>query len=911
MRKVISVLICIAVLLFVSVSIAEANRSITIKSETNVVFLKKQLKLQAEVTKATADAPEKTQLVWESDHPEIAKVNNGLVAGVSAGKAKITVSAKDDPSITASIEIEVQVPVKTIKPEQARLEMFVGENYKEEAELKVEIQPEDAFYKDVSYSSSNEKVATVDEKGKVTAVGAGNAKITIASNEPGSTAKANVNVVVKQAIDKIVFDEQEIYVAEKQSKTVKPGFEPKSASTKQLEWVSQDESIAKVANNGSITGVSCGTTIITATAKDTGTVKETITVTVIKALKKISVDYPRLTLEPGIDWKQKITITPEDASVKGITWTSSNEKVATVDENGKISPIAPGKCTITGISQDGYNAKVQVPVEVKKHDVVITSPGETKVDFAVKDYQSMAGMQVGNMFWGTIWKTTVTYKNKCVKPADSSDNRLIPIKPGSDIISVVEKENKKISSKKKYTVFVARSAVEEEDKEESSVSTTDTDLNKQNNTESSVADVKEKNGEEKSRLEKIYESRHASDKSNGTEALDTKADNENVANEIDQPLFEGIPWGIKCSEMRSILWEKGYKLKDPRIIRNEILQVLLYGKMSVAGFESYKVLFSFSGDLLGYLSVPQNETRCELFKVECYFDSSIPFDDLKQSIIKTYELSENDAEISENSYIWDVNGVSIELSLKERYTRLIMNCGGSAINDNAENEKEAKDTSVNKDEQAASLPTTQLYHTMVDESGTFMKAVKLSQDEIASKGESILEWKAFNVAVAASLEDKVENNEKWECLRVGCFIDGEPEWGYMTGMKKNGQEDTLKAFIGGTKDEPCVYIYNERTGLNRIGMINGSVDWTVTRDQVYLGDLAAYVSGDNTGILYAAGSYGPDPVAISNEGYILWRSDIGLEDETIQSIELADNWVEVRYESGSMEYVEYNGKVMP
>ena len=200
---------------------------------------------------------------------------------------------------------------------------------------------------------------------------------------------------------------------------------------------------------------------------------------------------------------------------------------------------------------------------------------------------------------------------------------------------------------------------------------------------------------------------------------------------------------------------------------------------------------------------------------------------------------------------------------------------------------------------------------MVDDSGIFKKTEKMSQDEIASKGESILEWKSFNISVIATLENKVENNEKWEYLRVGCFIDGEPEWGYITGMKKNGQEDTLKAFIGGTKDDPCVYIYNERTGLNRIDMIDGPADWTLSRDQVYLGDLAAYVSGEDTGILYAAGSYGPDPVAISNEGNILWHSDIGLEGETIQYMELTDNCIEVRYESGSMEHLEYNGKVMP
>ena len=97
---------------------------------------------------------------------------------------------------------------------------------------------------------------------------------------------------------------------------------------------------------------------------------------------------------------------------------------------------------------------------------------------------------------------------------------------------------------------------------------------------------------------------------------------------------------------------------------------------------------------------------------------------------------------------------------------------------------------------------------------------------------------------------------------------------YTEAVKQNGKHVTLKAFMGGTEDEPQVYVYDAEYGLTMLDLMDGVEVWTLTKNNCPLGDAAVCTIGENTGILYIAGTDGPDPVAISSEGNILWRSEI-------------------------------------
>ena len=190
---------------------------------------------------------------------------------------------------------------------------------------------------------------------------------------------------------------------------------------------------------------------------------------------------------------------------------------------------------------------------------------------------------------------------------------------------------------------------------------------------------------------------------------------------------------------------------------------------------------------------------------------------------------------------------------------------------------------------------------------------KMTREEIIGSGQVVFEWAEFNVSVLAAYEVVTEKagETPWETLRVGCFIDDEPEWGYTEQVQQSGQSRNLTAFIGGTEDEPQVYVYDAEYGLIMLDLIDGSEQWELSKDTCSLGDCAVVTTGANTGILYVAGSDGPDPIAISAEGNVLWRSVI--DDPEIYGpteIILNPNDIEIHYECGKAVKLEYNGELI-
>ena len=187
----------------------------------------------------------------------------------------------------------------------------------------------------------------------------------------------------------------------------------------------------------------------------------------------------------------------------------------------------------------------------------------------------------------------------------------------------------------------------------------------------------------------------------------------------------------------------------------------------------------------------------------------------------------------------------------------------------------------------------------------------MAREEIIGTGEVILDWKEFNVSVLGAYEKTGEGNNIWETVRVGCFIDDDPIWGYTEAVKLTGQNVSLKAFMGGTEDEPQVYVYDEAYGLMMLDLMDGIESWTILKTNCPLGDAAVTAVSPQTGILYVAGTDGPDPVAISAEGNILWRSvidDPEVYDPT--KITLNSNDIRIYYGSGKTVILEYNGEVI-
>lgn len=222
-------------------------------------------------------------------------------------------------------------------------------------QLTATVAPNDATDPSVTWSSDDTNVATVDENGLVSAVGAGTANITVTTTDGGKTATCAVTVTAPAApilVTGISIPASAILaIGESQSLTIT--YTPSDANTGKAitSWVSSDEAVATV-NNGTITGVAAGTATITATSQGGFTASCTVTVQAV-AVTGVTLNKTTLTLkEEGFETLTP-TIAPSNATNKAVTWTSSNEAVATVDANGKVTGVAEGQATITVTTVDG------------------------------------------------------------------------------------------------------------------------------------------------------------------------------------------------------------------------------------------------------------------------------------------------------------------------------------------------------------------------------------------------------------------------------------------------------------------------------------------------------------------------------------------------------------------------------
>ncbi len=197
-----------------------------------------------------------------------------LSAFFCAGMLLVTACHKDDDNNTEQSDKTVSVLGVTLDKTSVSLE--VGATLT----LTATVSPDNADNKTVTWSSSDEAVATVDENGKVTAVAVGN--VTITAKAGDKTAECKVTISAKIiAVESITFDESSLSLLVGDSKTLTATVSPENADNKTVTWSSSDEAIATVDENGKVTAVAAGTATIKASANDGSGMKAECEVTVI------------------------------------------------------------------------------------------------------------------------------------------------------------------------------------------------------------------------------------------------------------------------------------------------------------------------------------------------------------------------------------------------------------------------------------------------------------------------------------------------------------------------------------------------------------------------------------------------------------------------------------------------------
>ena len=329
---------------------------------TTAITINKNSQEQLYATILPENASDKS-IVWTSDNEEVATVDeNGQVTAVGVGEANITAIAADGSGVTATCKVTVTPKLVTsVTLDQS--ELTIERTYT--AQLSATIAPEDADNRTVSWTSDNEEVATVDENGQVTAVGVGEANITAtAADGSGITATCKVTVTPK-LVTSVTLDESELTIEKTYTAQLSATITPDDADNRTVTWTSDNEEVATVDENGLVTAVSVGEANITATAVDGSGVTATCKVTVTpKLVTSVILDESELTIEKNFTEQLTATVAPDDADNLSLTWTSDNEEVATVDENGLVTAVGEGTATITATANDGSGVSASCVVTV-------------------------------------------------------------------------------------------------------------------------------------------------------------------------------------------------------------------------------------------------------------------------------------------------------------------------------------------------------------------------------------------------------------------------------------------------------------------------------------------------------------------------------------------------------------------
>ena len=302
------------------------------------------------------NATDKTVTWTTSDETVIGFLDDeGLIDGLKAGEATVTASIA---GYSVSVKVKVTdplVPVTGVKLDRTTAEMKTGDTL----QLNATVEPEDATSKDVTWTSSDKTIATVSTKGLVKALKAGKVTITVSANKKTATCEITIT---DYAVEGITLSADAITLTEGEDMTLTATVAPENATDKTVTWSSSDETVATVDQNGKVTAVKAGEAVITAKAGEkSAACKVTVEAAAIE-VEEITIDLTDEIIKVGETLILTATVTPADATDVTVTWSSSDESIATVDDKGVVTGVSMGQVTITATA-GGKTAESKVTVQ--------------------------------------------------------------------------------------------------------------------------------------------------------------------------------------------------------------------------------------------------------------------------------------------------------------------------------------------------------------------------------------------------------------------------------------------------------------------------------------------------------------------------------------------------------------------
>ena len=374
-------------------------------------------------------------LKWTSSNTSVATVDQfGKVTAIDGGEATITLTVGNHSD---SVKVNVNVPVTDISIDITdTITLLPNQTQK----VIASVIPANANDKTITWSVLDNTIATVDNTGLITAKNAGETTLTIQSGSITKTRKIKVLKEVEGL--NINIPNQTL----KKGETIDLIATPTTGAeeTGVITWTSSNPSVATV-ENGKVTAISpndgsASTAIITATwtSNMNPQHKETVTstITVIDPITKIELNKDSLTLEgKGKEEKLEVKLTPNiTSSDKTITWTSSDNSVATITNNGVVKSIGKGSATITATTSNGLTASLNVTVTIPTTSVTINSQKEITMNINTTNNLTAKVEPSDNsdtLNWSSSDNNIVSVNNLGMITAKNAGTAIITAKSGS------------------------------------------------------------------------------------------------------------------------------------------------------------------------------------------------------------------------------------------------------------------------------------------------------------------------------------------------------------------------------------------------------------------------------------------------------------------------------------------------
>ena len=314
-------------------------------------------------------------ITFTSSDESIATVSNGKVTFKGYGTATITATTASGK--TAACTVKINRAVSGVRLDYSKLSLKTGET----AALTATVYPANAANKAVKWISSAPDVASVDQTGKITALKPGITTITVETEDGRYTATCNVTVIDSSIVSvtgvKLSATVAELTIGN--SKQLTAAISPTNATNKGVTWSSSNTNVASVSSSGVVVAKGEGTATITVKTDDGGyTAACTIRVSnpspSVVAVTGVKLSAIGIELPVGGSKRLSATITPSNATNKGVTWSSDNASVAAVNASGLITAKGEGTATVTVRTDDGgYTATCKITV------VPVTAPEKVEI----------------------------------------------------------------------------------------------------------------------------------------------------------------------------------------------------------------------------------------------------------------------------------------------------------------------------------------------------------------------------------------------------------------------------------------------------------------------------------------------------------------------------------------------------